>query len=356
MNFGNILIRWYNINKRDLPWRHTRNPYLIWLSEIIMQQTRIEQGLAYYNLFAKKYPDVASLAKAKEDDVLKLWQGLGYYSRARNLHSAAKQIIKDYKGQFPVGYANIRLLKGVGDYTASAIASFAYDEEHAVVDGNVFRLLSRHFGIDTPIDSSAGKNQFQSLAAELIKGHAPAVYNQAIMEFGSRQCKPSNPDCENCPLNISCFAFATKSIVDFPVKKNKTKSRDRFFHYLVINHNNSFYIKKRKEKDIWQGLHDFPLIESEKRIDEPKLISSDELTSLFGKGKIKLESVSIEYKHVLSHQNIIAKFYEITLQQKSFNEASGEWKKVNHSSVKKYAVPRLIEKYIQESQLLNFKK
>jgi len=346
MNVSSVLIGWYNKNKRDLPWRYTRNPYLIWLSEIILQQTRIEQGLSYYIKFAENYPDVVSLANAKEDDVLKMWQGLGYYSRARNLHAAAKQITGEFDGKFPSDYDSIRLLKGVGDYTAAAIASFAFDLKYPVVDGNVFRFLSRYFGIETPIDTSAGKKQFTEIAGELLKDAPPAIFNQAIMEFGARQCKPSNPDCGNCPLHSSCFAVENKAVTLFPVKKNKTKTRNRFFNYLVIHQKDSVYIKKRSAKDIWIGLHDFPLIETKKRMKESTILQSSEWKETFSGRKTKLISVSSEYKHVLSHQLIYAKFFEVAIDQ--MNEPAPEWKKVKRNSINKYAVPKLIENYLKE--------
>jgi A/G-specific adenine glycosylase len=242
MSFGSIIINWYKKNKRDLPWRHTKDPYLIWLSEIILQQTRVEQGLPYYFRFSEKYPTVGSLAIAKEDEILRLWQGLGYYTRARNLHAAARQIKNEFGNKFPTDYSNIRSLKGVGEYTAAAIASFAFDLEHAVVDGNVFRLLSRYFGIKTPIDTGEGKKKFTALAGKLMKSYPPAIFNQAIMEFGARQCRPASPDCEVCPLNSSCYAYGKNTVSKFPIKKNKVKSRNRYFNYLVIKRQKSFFI------------------------------------------------------------------------------------------------------------------
>jgi A/G-specific adenine glycosylase len=346
MNFGRTIITWYSAHKRDLPWRHTKNPYFIWLSEIILQQTRVEQGLSYYNKFIQKFPTVKSLAKAKEDDVLKLWQGLGYYSRARNLHFAAKQIVKDFSGKFPENYADIRSLKGVGDYTAAAVASFAFNLHHAVVDGNVYRLLSRYFGINTPIDTSAGKKQFTGVVESLIKDFPPDVFNQAIMEFGARQCKPGIPDCGNCPLVQACIAFKEKNVASLPIKKNSVKIRNRYFHYLVIKDKHSFFVKKRTGKDIWQGLHDFPLIETSKPLDKKQLSKSADWKKEFGPAKISLLKVSDEYKHILSHQHIYAKFYEIKMELKTFSEKQTEWKVVDKRSVKKLAVPKLIEQYL----------
>ena len=347
MNFGNEIIKWYQQNKRDLPWRNTRDPYLIWLSEIILQQTRIDQGLSYYHRFAEKYPDVKLLAAAKEDDVLKLWQGLGYYTRARNLHKAAKQITTAFSGKFPSEHNSIKSLKGVGDYTAAAIASFAFDLKYPVVDGNVFRLLSRFYGIETPIDTSAGKKEFTEIAGTLMRNHSPAVFNQAIMEFGSRVCKPANPECEMCPLNISCYAFKNNCYSSFPVKKNKTKTSNRYFNYLVIQDKNSFFIRKRNAKDIWQGLHDFPMIETKSSMKQIDFLKSDDWKNTFKGHKVKLTKVSPEFKHVLSHQLIYATFYEISADINLFNETENQWKKVNAKSVKKYAVPKLIERYIE---------
>ena len=347
MNFGSIIISWYTKNKRDLPWRETRNPYLIWLSEIILQQTRVEQGLSYYLRFSEKYPDVKSLARAKEDDVLRLWQGLGYYSRARNMHKTAKRIVDDFSGKFPSDYSTILSLNGIGDYTAAAIASFAFDQKYPVVDGNVFRFLSRHFEIKTPIDTSAGKKEFTELAGQLIKDFPPATFNQAIMEFGARVCRPVNPDCTNCPLNASCFSFKNKTVLLFPVKKNKTKTKKRFFNYLFIRNKNTFIIRKRNEKDIWQGLYDFPLIESKENITEKLFFDSVEWKKTFRGKKVKLHSISTEFKHILSHQHIHAKFYEISADLSLFKEPNPEWKKVNDQSIKKYALPRLIEIYLE---------
>ena len=353
MSFSTIILHWYKKNKRDLPWRHTKDPYLIWLSEIILQQTRVEQGLPYYFRISEKYPTVVSLANAKEDEILRLWQGLGYYTRARNLHAAARQIKNEFDSKFPTDYANIRSLKGVGEYTAAAIASFAFDLEYAVVDGNVFRLLSRYFGIKTPIDTGEGKKKFTALAGKLIKNYPPAIYNQAIMEFGARQCRPANPSCETCPLNASCYAYSKNIVSKFPIKKNKTKSRNRYFNYLYIKQQNSFYIKKRIDNDIWLGLHDFPLIETEKKTKESAFIGSAEWKKIFKDSKIKIANISPEYKHLLSHQKIHARFYEIILIQKSNLRLSKSWLKVNDKNIGSFALPRLIERYLQGSERLD---
>ena len=253
MDYFNLPIHsWYSLFKRDLPWRMTRNPYFIWLSEIILQQTRIDQGLAYYGRFTDEFPSISDLASASEDYILKLWQGLGYYSRARNLHFTAKYINQYYNGLFPSDYDSIRSLKGIGDYTAAAIASISFNLEYPAVDGNVYRVLSRYFGISDPIDTSTGKKTFYNLAKELIKGTDPGMHNQAIMEFGALQCTPKNPDCQLCPLKESCYAFLSKKISELPVKQNKTKQRDRYFNYLVLAGKSNIWMRKRIGNDIWK--------------------------------------------------------------------------------------------------------
>jgi len=348
MNFGFEIIRWYHIHQRSLPWRNTKDPYRIWLSEIILQQTRVDQGLAYYNRFLKKYPEIKKLAKANEDEVLKLWQGLGYYSRARNLHHTAKEVVNSHHGKFPEDYHALRSLKGIGEYTSAAILSFAFNKKFPVVDGNVFRLLSRYFGIETSIDSSAGKKEFYKLAEELMANHPPADFNQAIMEFGARQCKPVNPDCHSCPLNLTCFAFAKNKVKYLPVKNQKSKIKNRYFNYLVIHKNGKLALNKRSEKDIWKSLYDFPLIETSKKVSERKLIASEEWKEIFGKSKINISSVSREHKHVLSHQHIHAKFYEVKLSAEKDMRSNNKLVLVPKNNLEKYAVPKLIENYLKE--------
>lgn len=347
MNTGKILIRWYNTNKRDLPWRNTDNPYLIWISEVVLQQTRVDQGTAYYFKLVRKYPTIKSLAKAKESDILKIWQGLGYYSRARNMHKAAKEILEKHKGIFPDQYTDIRALKGIGDYTAAAIASFAYGLKYPVLDGNVYRFLSRYFGIDTPIQTSVAKKQFISLASDLMGNHPPDTFNQAIMEFGSLQCKPSAPDCPNCPLNSSCYAFENDSVHYFPVKNKKASVRDRYFYYLVIRNKSAVYLQKRTGKDIWQNLFEFPLIETEGKMNELNLIKSDAWKSIFSSDSAVVHKISIERKHILSHQILHTKFVELSVRQKGFKKPT-HWLKVDIKKIKNYAVPRLIDRYLRE--------
>ncbi len=347
--FSKKITTWYLKNKRDLPWRNTNNAYLIWLSEIILQQTRVDQGMEYYLKFAREFPTVKHLAKADNDKVMKLWQGLGYYSRARNLHTTAKMVADQYNGKFPDKYEDILGLKGVGEYTAAAIASFAFNKVHAVVDGNVYRVLSRVFGIETPIDSTQGKKEFSSLANELIDKKNPALHNQSIMEFGAMQCKPVSPDCSNCPLNTMCFAYAKKRVSELPVKAKKTKVRNRYFDYIVLQNKSSVALNKRGEKDIWTNLYDFPLIESAKELTEEQFLKSDDWKSFMEPaGEYTVKSVSAHYKHILSHQKIYARFWEIECA-KSFEKLlpSGAIV-ISKQKVQNYAVPRLIDKYLKD--------
>ena len=334
-----LLIRlWYRQNSRSLPWRTTNDPYFIWLSEIILQQTRVEQGRSYYEKFTKKYPTVFQLANSKEKEVLNLWQGLGYYSRARNLHFAAKQVVNDFGGEFPSNFQEIKSLKGVGDYTAAAIASFAFELPHAVVDGNVYRVLSRYYADDTPIDSSQGQRLFKSYAQELIANENPGEHNQAIMEIGSLVCRPKNPDCLNCPVQESCLAFRQGNVLDYPVKAKKTKVRNRYFNYLVQG-TDKFQIQKRIEKGIWQNLYQFPLFESEKEIEKDKLI--EEVRDQFG---IEIKSKIAEYTHLLSHQKIHTVFWKIDQSI----EKKEELLSVGIEEVDDYPLPRLIHRFLEE--------
>ena len=337
MHFSDILNSWYSKYKRELPWRNTTSPYHIWLSEIILQQTRVAQGLSYYNKFVESYPKIEDLANDSEDNVLKLWQGLGYYSRARNLHATAKIISSELNGVFPATYDEIIKLKGVGAYTAAAISSFCYGEKRAVVDGNVYRVLSRYFGVDSPIDSTAGKKEFQELAQECLSVENPGEHNQAIMEFGALQCTPS-PNCETCPLNASCIAFANSMVKALPIKTKKIKVRDRYFNFIVISDNDSFYIQKRESKDIWQNLYQFPLKESEKEI-----LSPFELKETIVNQSVFLK-VSDQFKHILSHQRIYAKFWEFNLAEMPVFKG---WKKIKKRDIQEFAIPRLIEKYLE---------
>lgn len=306
--FCNELIFWYEANKRDLPWRHTSDPYKVWLSEIMLQQTKVEQGLSYYLKFIEHYPTVVELAKATEKQVLRDWQGLGYYSRARNLHATAKIISEEFSGVFPSTYADILKLKGIGSYTAAAIASFSYGLPHAVLDGNVFRVLARLFGVNDDISSGRGKKVFQELADHLLDQQSPAIYNQAIMEFGALQCVPKNPSCEKCCFKNKCVAFNEGTITELPFKSKKTKVRERWFNYLFVRVNGKVAFHERLAGDVWQGLYEMPLIELEKKAD------SSDLVQAIGVGVNKVKFLG-EQKHILSHQKIMCLFWEVEFKQ-----------------------------------------
>lgn len=338
------IIDWYSYYKRDLPWRNTKNPYKIWLSEIILQQTKVIQGLEHYHRFEEKFPTIEVLANAKEDEVLKLWQGLGYYSRARNLHATAKIIQSDFDGVFPQNFYEIKKLKGIGDYTAAAIASFSYNLPHACVDGNVYRVLSRVFGISTPIDSVSGKKEFATLANNLLPKNNAATYNQAMMEFGALQCVPKNPTCELCVINTYCFAFINKTVESLPVKKKKAKQRNRYFYYLFIEDNKgNAIINQRIKKDIWQHLFEFPLIEYDSNQEINTILNSKSITDVLGKVSFKVENISKQYKHILSHQIIYATF--IHLKVDSLSKIKNSVKVKNLSN---FAVSRLTHMYMQD--------
>ena len=339
------LISWYKKNKRDLPWRNTDDPYKIWLSEIILQQTQVIQGLNYYLKFTETFPTVVDLANAPEDKVMRLWQGLGYYSRARNLHAASKAIKINHKGKFPNTYDSIKELKGVGDYTAAAVSSFAFGLPHAVVDGNVYRVLSRLFDIDTPINSSQGKKEFQLVADELLNKKQPALHNSAMMEFGALWCKPQNPKCEDCPLQAQCLAFQNNTITIRPVKENKIKIKNRYLHYFIFNYKNCVYIQKRTEKDIWQNLYEFYLIETSEPTEADVVFKNKELKKLAPSFEVK--SVFVAKKHVLSHQHLYATFYELNIKA-PINSKS--LIKIKRSDLNDFGLPQLITKYLNPSQ------
>jgi len=336
-----------------MPWKGEKNPYLIWLSEIILQQTRVAQGLPYFERFKAAYPTITDLANAPEDEVLKLWEGLGYYSRARNLHFTAKDIRDNYEGIFPTKYEDILKLKGVGTYTAAAIASFAYDLPYAVLDGNVFRVLSRYFGIKEPIDTTNGKKKFTKLSQELLAKKRPAEYNQAIMDFGATQCVPANPKCKICPLVKSCVAQKEDLINQLPIKSKKLKKRSRFFHYLIISYGNQVWIRKRTEKDIWQGLYEFPLLETEKLLERKKLESHKKYQQIIPSEAV-ITRFSNPFTQQLTHQKINALFVEISLEN-TLNEPLEGWINIVRDDLKTYAFPRIIDLYLQDKSLyLNF--
>lgn len=352
--FAQTLLDWYQRHKRALPWRETTDPYLIWLSEVILQQTRVSQGLPYYQRFAANYPTVGDLAAAPEDEVLRLWQGLGYYSRARNMHHTARQIVNDYSGVFPDRYEELLKLRGVGSYTAAAIASFAFREQVAVLDGNVFRVLARVFGLANDIAAPASRKVFQQLANELIPANAPDTFNQAIMEFGAIQCTPIMPDCLFCPLQQSCYAFARGLVEELPVKSKAKAARARFFHYVVFEHSGQYYLKKRLSGDIWEGLYDFYLYESEAKTLEPHALLKELNEAGIAVEGTQLILPSKAYKHVLSHQKITASFYLVRLDSRLKEEVLQEARLALYSptEIEELPKPILIDSYLKDAKIL----
>lgn len=350
--FTTSLLQWFKHHERPLPWKGEKNPYFIWLSEIILQQTRVEQGLPYFERFKEKYPTVEDLANASEDEVMKLWEGLGYYSRARNLHFTAKFIAQQLKGKFPTTHKDILALKGVGHYTAAAIASFAYDLPYAVVDGNVYRVLSRFFGIETPIDTTAGKKEFAQLAQELLDESQPSVYNQAIMDFGATHCTPKKPKCKVCDMQIQCQAFQQNKVAEWPIKSKKLVKKVRYFNYLIFHFSDdTTLIKKRTEKDIWRNLYDFPLIESSQLISQQSQIKENQTwKEIVGISDVEVKKVSKPFQQVLTHRKIIATFWEIDVKALPTIK-SENYVIVKRKKMRKFAFPKIIDLYFQDKSL-----
>ncbi|NVJ46941.1 MAG: A/G-specific adenine glycosylase, partial [Cytophagia bacterium] len=345
--FVNQLIRWYDHQKRDLPWRRTNDPYKIWLSEIILQQTRVSQGMPYYLKFIETFPTVNDLAKASEQEVLRLWQGLGYYSRARNLHACAKMVVDQYKGEFPKTFDELLKLKGIGRYTAAAISSMAFHQVNAVVDGNVYRVLSRVFGIYDDIVDTKSAKVFEKLANELIPEKHPGEYNQAIMDFGAIQCTPKSPSCAICPFSNQCYAFNKGEIETLPVKSKKVKVKKLYFSYLVFEHEDELLMHEREGKDIWKGLHQFHLIQSEENAgNESILKQASELANF------EVQDISEEVKHVLTHRQIFARFFR--LQVNDLNTFVDIRKELNLKAytleqIQELPKPILIENYLKKA-------
>jgi len=346
--FSEKVVKWYERNKRDLPWRESTDPYKIWLSEIILQQTRVNQGLPYYLRFTERFPSVAALAQASEQEVLRLWQGLGYYTRARNLHKCAKKIVSDYKGVFPQSFAELKKLPGIGDYTAAAIASIAHQEPVAVVDGNVFRVLSRIFGIETEINSPKGKKIFTDLANKLISLKHPEKHNQAVMEFGALHCTPKNPSCSTCVFSVNCIAFKNNLQDTLPVKTKAKPVRKRYFYYFIFKKGKSLLMKQRKQKDIWLGLYDFFLIEKKKPSKINVLLQEEKLVDELKEDTLE---ISAAYKHVLSHQVIIARFILVE-NKKTISAYKNEFRFYSKSKIAELPKPVLISRFLQDYQLL----
>lgn len=337
--FVSTLIKWSRTIDRPMPWKGIKNPYFIWLSEIILQQTRVEQGMNYYLKFTKAYPKVEDLAKAPIEEVLKHWEGLGYYSRARNLHHTAQIIVEKYNGIFPSNHADILSLKGIGPYTAAAIASFAYDLPYAVVDGNVIRVLSRYFGIDIAFDIPAGRKKFDALAIEILPQNQSAIYNQAIMDFGATVCKPAAAECSSCVMQKKCCAYQQDKVELWPIKANKTKVEIKYFNYFVLQYKNKCYIKKR-EKDFWKDLYEFYLME------DKKLWSIDKLSKFATKEEWqRTKAITfIDLTQKLSHRDIQARFFAIELNKKP---ALHDFIEVDKSNMSKFAFPKIINSYVE---------
>ncbi|VXB05233.1 A/G-specific adenine glycosylase [Flavobacterium sp. 9R] len=349
MNFTNLLIEWYLQNKRDLPWRNTTNPYPIWLSEIILQQTRVAQGTPYFYAFLESFPTVKELARADEQQVLKLWQGLGYYSRARNLHQTAQYIANELDGVFPNSYAGLIQLKGIGEYTAAAIASFAYNEPVPVVDGNVFRVVSRYFGIESDISAGKTKKEFTALAAELLSKEQPALFNQAIMEFGAMHCTPKNPDCENCIFNSSCVALQKGLVGQLPFKSKKIKIRKRYFNYIVLqDKKGNTKIQQRTDKGIWHNLYEFPLFETTQEEGFETIAPLIKSDADFGDSVVSIQEANpISLIHKLSHQHLYIKFWKVTINN---TLADG----VNPEQLRTFPFPIVIHNFIEEDATKKF--
>lgn len=340
-----VLLEWYAQNHRDLPWRNTKDPYRIWLSEIILQQTRVAQGLPYYEKFVESYPELKALAFADERDVLRLWQGLGYYSRGRNMLKTARFIQEKLNGKFPESYNELIKLGGIGTYTAAAIASFAFGEPVVAVDGNVFRFLSRYFGIRIDVSGSTAKKEFKAFAEKLQPADRAGDFNQALIEFGALQCKPANPNCTICDLKSGCYAYANNAQMELPVKLKKTKVRTRYLNYVVFDNGGRLALKERKSGDVWQGLYDFFLIESVAEVTDTESIL-ESVVAVVGKVRIKLSPVVGPFLHVLSHQKLVARFWRVELEEPIVNEESLKF--FNKEEIEALPKPVLISNYLND--------
>ncbi|MCY7291765.1 MAG: A/G-specific adenine glycosylase [Ferruginibacter sp.] len=348
-NFKKNLIRWnIEMNKREMPWKGEKDPYKIWLSEIILQQTRVEQGLAYYNRFIANFPTVEELANASETKVFKLWEGLGYYTRCKNLIATAKYISNDLQGKFPDTYDNILSLKGIGPYTAAAIGSFAFNLPYAVVDGNVFRVLARYFGIETPVDGSAGKKQFTILANQVLDKKHPGNYNQALMDFGAVICKPQLPLCSGCIMNMRCIAYRMGTVQQLPIKEKLLTKKTRWLYYLVIELNNKLYVRKRGAGDIWENLYEFVLIESKDKWQLDTIEMKITATSLMTKGNFEILGISQEYKQLLTHQTIGGLFIHLKIKSPILLNT---YKMVSKKALQELPFPKFISNYLKDKNV-----
>ncbi len=348
MDFTSLLLHWFEKNQRHLPWKETTDPYKIWLSEIILQQTRVDQGYNYYLRFVEQYPTVEDLAGAPLDEVLKLWQGLGYYSRARNLHHTAKMIIQDFSGKFPRKYEDILKLKGVGVYTAAAIASFAYNEPVVALDGNGYRIFARVFGVDVPIDTGEGKNTIQAIADGVLPKNKAAAFNQALMDFGSLVCTPKNAQCMFCPMNEGCVAYAQGKVYDLPVKSKKVNVRTRYFHFFIVSNGKSTYLHKRADNDIWKGLYEFPLIETKEPVEADEITKHPTFKKILGKNSSFITHHSSLIKHQLTHQTLWSRFYAVDMKALPHG-LSEEYIKIPLKEFDCYSIPRLIDAFLEKN-------
>jgi len=349
LKISKSIISWYKQNKRALPWRETHDPYHIWISEIILQQTRVNQGINYYYKFIEQFPDIYSLANAPVEKVLKTWQGLGYYSRARNMHYTANDIIKNYEGRFPENYQKLLKLKGIGEYTAAAIASIAFNIDEPALDGNVYRVLSRLFGIAESSEKAKGKKIFKQKAAKLLKNQPPGIFNQAFMEFGALQCLPGRPYCNHCILKNTCFAFQHNMVSELPVKKQKINQSHRYLNYLEIRYKNKIFIEQRKQNDIWKLLFQLPLIETKSPVSLEHLIKNPLWEKLFNNTETEIQKKSNERIHHLSHQKLFTTFYQIKINRPN-SFLSKNYLQINTQDIEKYSIPKLIENYLKKEQ------
>lgn len=345
MDFKKTISSWYQLNKRELPWRETSNPYHIWVSEIILQQTRVVQGIGYYQRFIETFPTIFHLAQAKEDSVLKVWQGLGYYSRARNLHKGAKLVVEKYGGVLPSSYQELLKITGIGPYSAGAIASFAFKKPVPAIDGNVYRIISRIFGVFSSPESAEGKREFFMLVSELLDKNAPDSFNQALLDFGALQCVPKSPNCSVCPFNMDCYALRNNIIDSLPIKGKKITIRDRFFTYILIRFKEYTFISKRKSKDIWHSLYEFPLIETSYLPNESEIDKLPEWLNLFNDVELTITFISPVVKHLLSHQTIYSRFVVVQIDTIP-SKIMQSYMKVTTNDVSNYSVPKLIDNFL----------
>jgi A/G-specific adenine glycosylase len=355
MSFGHTIIEWYKEHHRSLPWRETKDPYRIWVSEVILQQTRVNQGLEYYRRFLEQFPDIQALARAPEEKVLKAWQGLGYYSRARNMHKAARTIVDELSGRFPTNYRELLGLQGIGEYTASAVASIAFDLPYPVMDGNVLRFMARLFGITQPVNGAAGKKVIHEYLSREIAGHEPGLFNQAAMEFGAMLCTPKNPVCLQCPLQSACVARNTGHVDKIPVKDKKPLPQPRYFHYLVIilkEDNQIFtFLNKRSEKDIWRNLYEFPMIEAQALLNWDELRKQQRYREVFPESQPRLAGVSNDFTHVLSHRILYARCFMVIADRAPENLIKARQNEIDH-----YPLPRLMEKMLENINITFYVK